>query len=432
MSHRCLSFFKISLCLAGLFSGLFFSGCSRSDAKPEITDAEPAPEVTVINPIVQDVTDWDEFTGRLASPETVEIRARVSGYLQTVHFTEGAEVQAGDLLFTIDPRPYEAVVQQMEARVASSRSRAELTAQELENVAKLHGNGAISAEDYDRRGKAAAEAAAVLKGAEAELRQAKLNLEFTGIRSPVTGRVSDARVTMGNLITGGGTEPTLLTTVVSLDPIYCHIEADERSVLRYRQLHREGKRVSAQFGRVEAEMELAIESGFPHKGYIDFVDNVLDPATGTIRARAVFPNPDKLMAPGFFARVRVPGSSNYEGLLVPDRAIADDQGTSFVWVVQPDNTAHYRKVTTGPLLDGFRVIRTGLEAEEKIIVDGVMAVRNGRVVTPLLIPAEQSVANAGPGADNSIATELTAPAASPSVAEAETTVTAPSPTRVSQ
>src|SRR5690606_10887054 len=175
---------------------------------------------------------------------------RVSGYLQTVHFTEGAEVQAGDLLFTIDPRPYEAVVQQMEARVASSRSRAELTAQELENVAKLHGNGAISAEDYDRRGKAAAEAAAVLKGAEAELRQAKLNLEFTGIRSPVTGRVSDARVTMGNLITGGGTEPTLLTTVVSLDPIYCHIEADERSVLRYRQLHREGKRVSAQFGRV--------------------------------------------------------------------------------------------------------------------------------------------------------------------------------------
>ncbi len=425
MSQRCLSFFKLFVCLAGLLSGLLFSGCSRSDAKPETVDATPPPEVTVITPIVQEVTDWDEFTGRLASPETVEIRARVSGYLETVHFTEGAEVKAGDLLFTIDPRPYEAVVQQMEARVASSRSRAELTAQELENVAKLHGNGAISAEDYDRRGKAAAEAAAVLKGAEAELRQAKLNLEFTGIRSPVAGRVSDARVTMGNLITGGGTEPTLLTTVVSLDPIYCYIEADERSVLRYRQMHREGKRVSAQFGRVEAEMELAIESGFPHKGYIDFVDNVLDSTTGTIRARAVFPNPDKLMAPGFFARVRVPGSSNYEGLLVPDRSIADDQGTSFVWVVASDNTAHYRKVTTGPLLNGFRVIRAGLKAEEKVIVDGVMAVRNGRTVTPLLIPAEESVAASGArsGAEKPVEAE----SATPSVAEADTTTTTSAP-----
>lgn len=358
---------------------ILISGCDRSEKAA--TEAPP-PSVTVVTPEVRKVIDWDLFTGRLASPETVEVRARVSGYLQEVHFKEGAEINAGDLLFTIDPRPYEAMVQQVEARVASSQSRVELTANELQNVAKLQGNGAISAEDYERRAKAAAEAAAILKGAEAELREAKLDLEFTEIRSPITGRVSDARVTKGNLVTGGGTEPTLLTTVVSLDPIYCYIEADERSVLKYRQLHREGKRVSAQFGKVEAEMELALESGFPHKGYIDFVDNVLDPATGTIRARAVFPNPDKLMAPGFFARVRVPGSGEYEGLLIPDRSIADDQGTSFVWVIDDSNTANYRKVVTGPLLDGLRIVREGLSPGEKVVVDGVMTVRNGAKVNP--------------------------------------------------
>lgn len=335
-----------------------------------------------MTPEVRKVIDWDEFTGRLASVETVEIRARVAGYLDEVHFTEGAEINEGDLLFTIDPRPYQAIVERMEARVTSAKSRAELTAKELENVAKLQDNGAISAEDYERRAKAASDAEGLLRAAEAELRAARLDLEFTEVRSPITGRVSDARVTKGNLVTSEGRESTLLTTVVSLDPIYCMIEVDERSVLKYRQLYREGKRMSAQFGRVEAEMELAHESGFPHKGYIDFVDNQLDPATGTIRARAVFPNPDKLMAPGFFARVRVPGSGEYEGILIPDRAIADDQGTSHVWVVDAENTATYRKVVTGPLLDGLRVIREGLAPGEQIVVDGIMAVRNEQKVVP--------------------------------------------------
>ena len=374
------------MALASLFllpgAALFLVGCGNSDADSKDQIQSPPPKVTVVKPVVLKTIDWDEFTGRLVSPETVQVRARVSGYLEGVHFTEGAEIEAGDLLFTIDPRPYQAIVERMEARVTSAKSRAELTAKELENVAKLQGNGAISAEDYDRRAKAASDAEGMLRAAEAELREAQLNLEFTEVRSPITGRVSDARITKGNLVTGGVQDANLLTTVVTLDPIYCHIDVDERSVLKYRQLHREGKRMSAQFGKVEAEMELALESKFPHKGYIDFVDNELDPTTGTIRARAVFPNPDRLMAPGFFARVRIPGSGEYEGLLVPDRTIADDQGTSHVWVVDAENTVSYRKVVTGPLVDGLRIIREGLKADERVVLDGIMTVRDGKKVSP--------------------------------------------------
>lgn len=389
MNQPALSFAYLSV-LVGF--ALLLAGCGGSESDSSKREETPPPKVTVVTPLVRQTIDWDEFTGRLVSPETVQIRARVSGYLNEVHFTEGAEVKEGDLLFTIDPRPYEAIVQRVEAGVANAKSRVDLATQELENVAKLQNNGAVSAEDYQRRANAAAGATASLQAAEAELREAKLNLEFTRIRSPISGRVSDARITKGNVVTDGVDAESLLTTVVSLDPIYCHIDVDERSVLKYRQLHREGKRISAQFGKVEAEMELTLETGFPHKGFIDFVDNELDASTGTIRARAVFPNPDRLMAPGFFARVRVPGSGKYEGLLVPDRAIADDQGTSFVWVVGEDNTVVYRKVVTGPLLDGLRIVREGLTPGERIVVDGVMSVRQGQKVAPeaVALPAGEA------------------------------------------
>lgn len=340
--------------------------------------AAPPPTVTVAKPIVRRVIDWDEFTGRLASPESVEVRARVSGYLDTVHFKEGAEVNAGDLLCTIDPRPYQAIVQRMEAQVSSAKSRADLAETEAKNAVSLKNTQAISAEEYERRVKSAADASGVLRAAEADLAAARLDLEFTEVRSPIAGRVSDARVTKGNLVR----DASLLTTVVSLDPIYCYVEADERSVLKYRAMHREGTRVSAQFGKVEAEMELAIETGFPHKGYIDFVDNVLDPATGTIRARGVFENKDKLMAPGFFARLRIPGSGEYEGKLIVDAAVGDDQGRSFVWVVGSDNRAAYRPVVLGPLHDGLRVVREGLEAQDRIVINGLMNVRDGVAVAP--------------------------------------------------
>ncbi len=365
--------------LAGL--AVFSAGCGSPPTNSAAREEAPPP-VTVATPEVRTVVDWDEYTGRLVSRESVEIRARVSGYLQEVHFKEGDEIAVDDLLFTIDRRPYQATVDRMVALVKSARSRAELAASELENVADLRNTRAISGEDYQRRAKAATDAAGLQAAAEAELRHAELDLEFTQIRSPIAGRVSDARVTKGNLVTGGDRDSTLLTTVVSLDPIYCILEVDERSVLKYRQLYREGKRMMPQFGLVEAEMGLSNETGFPHEGHIDFVDNELDPTTGTIRARAVFPNPDKLMSPGFFARVRVPGSGSYEGLLVPDRAIGDDQGLPYVWVVDAENTASYRRIAIGPPLDGFRIVREGLEPNERVVIDGIMSVRNGQKVNP--------------------------------------------------
>ena len=366
-----------AVCLASL---ALITGCKPAATKA--TFAPPPPVVTVAKPIVKKVIDWDEFTGRLASPESVDIRARVSGYLEEVHFKEGTEIKEGDLLVTIDPRPYEAAVQRAQADVSSARSRAELAKTEAENAGPLLKSQAISSEESVRRLKASAEANSSMKAAEGLLKAAELDLEFTRIRSPINGRISDARVTKGNLVTGGTKDATLLTTVVSLDPIYCFIECDERSALKYREMHKLGTRKSAMFAEIPAQMALANQSGFPHQGHLDFVDNVLNPTTGSIRARAVFENQDRLMSPGFFARVRIPGSGEYEGMLILDQAIADDQGRSFVWVIDADNKASYRPVVTGPLQDGMRVVREGLKAEDRVVINGLMSVRNGVTVVP--------------------------------------------------
>ncbi|MEQ1838766.1 MAG: efflux RND transporter periplasmic adaptor subunit [Verrucomicrobiales bacterium] len=353
------------------------SSCKKEDSQGKL--AESPPTVLVAQPILREIVDWDEYTGRLASPESVTIRTRVSGYITEVHFKEGAEVEVGELLLTIDPRPYESIVARMEAQVSSARSRAELAELESKNAVGLRDSRAISAEEYERRIKSATEIKGILRAAEADLKAAQLDLEFTQIRSPIAGRVSDARITKGNLVEGGA-DSSILTTVVSLNPIYCNIEVDERSVLKYRKMHREGTRVSAQFGIVEAEMALANEPGYPHKGYIDFVDNELNATTGTIRARAVFPNEDKLMAPGFFARVRVPGSGKYQAKLVLDGAISDDQGRSFVWVIGAENKAEYRPVETGPLFEGLRVLRSGLGNKDRVAINGIMSLKNGMTV----------------------------------------------------
>lgn len=375
----------------GLSLSVFLLSCQKMEEKKKA--AAPPPVVTVARPIVREVIDWDEYTGRLASPESVEIRARVSGYLKEIHFKEGSEVKEGDLLITIDPRPYETIVARREAEVSSAKSRADLAGTESTNAVQLRKTQAISAEEYERRIKTATEAEGILRAAEADLASAKLELEFTSIHSPISGRVSNARVTKGNLVGGGAQEGGILTTVVSLNPIFCYIEVDERAVLKYRTMHRAGTRVSAQFGKVEAEMELSNETGFPNKGYIDFVDNQLDATTGTIRARAIFPNDDMLMAPGFFARVRIPGSGKYEAHLVPDKAISDDQGRRFVWVIDAENKAVYRPVETGPLLDGLRIIRKGLESQDRIATDGIMSLRNGLIVKP-----EETVVKTPPSA----------------------------------
>lgn len=362
--------------------------------RPSARSAAPAgaPPVTVAVPEVRTITEWDEFSGRLASPERVEIRARVSGYLDKVHFKEGAVVQSGDLLFTIDPRPYAAEVARLKAEVDRTRTRVEMAEVESRNAERLRQSSAISTEETERRLKALAETLGGLKAAEATLVSAELDLQFTEVRSPITGRISNARVTAGNLVRGGTQETTLLTTVVALDPIHCYFEVDERSALKYRDMIRSGQRASALDGSIPAEMGLANQPDFPHHGVVDFVDNQLEPGTGTIRARGVFPNPDRLMAPGFFARVRIPGSGAYEALLIRDQAVGDDQGRSYVWVVSPDDTALYRPVTLGPKVDGLRIVRDGLKPGERIVINGLMAVRPGMKV----VATESPMALAAP------------------------------------
>jgi RND family efflux transporter MFP subunit len=368
---------------AALSTGLLLTGCGNSASKV----APPViPPVSVAHPIPRKVNEWDEFTGRLYSPETVEVRARVSGYIEKVHFKEGSDVKQGDLLFTIDQRPYQAVVDRLKAELGAARARAELAGGEAKRAEGLAATKAISTDTFETRLKTATEAAQSVLAAEAALQAAQLDLEFTEVRAPIAGRISNARVTAGNLITGGSTaNATLLTTIVSFDPIYCYFDADEASVLRYRQLYREGKRVSALFEPIPAEMALGNEQGFPHKGRIDFVDNQLNPATGTIRARGVFPNADKLMSPGFFARVRIPGNGEYDAVLIRDSAIGSDQGRAFVLTVDDNDTATYRAIKPGPIIDGLRVVREGLKESDRVIVSGLMTARPGLHVQPQLV-----------------------------------------------
>jgi RND family efflux transporter MFP subunit len=356
---------------------------------PACTRKNPAPappplaaKVTVATPLVKKVVEWDEFTGRLESPQMVGLRARVSGYLEKIHFKEGTEVKAGDLLVTIDPRPYQAAVDGAKAEVDRSRVQAEQAKNEAIRAAALIKSNAIATEEYDSRLNAAAETAAAVRAAEATLKKAELDLEFTSVRAPISGRISNAAVTAGNLVTGGERDSTLLTTIVALDPLYCYFEVNEQSALKYRELHKQGARVSPMFDAVPAEIGLANDRGFPRKGQVDFVDNVLKPDTGTIRARGTFANPDKLMAPGFFARIRIPGSGEYEALLIRDEAIGSDQGRSFVFVVGDDRKASYRPIETGPMEDGLRIVRSGLKAGEKIVINGVINLRDGSAVEP--------------------------------------------------
>jgi RND family efflux transporter MFP subunit len=372
----------LALALAGVGLCLVTSCKPKTSAAASAAAAAPA-NVTVAAPVKKHLVEWDEFVGRLASPKTVELRARVSGYLDHVHFKEGSEVKEGDILFTIDKRPYKAIFDRAEAEHERSETQLDLATSEANRAQGLLASRAISIEDAEQKNKARAEAAASARAAKAALEAASLDLEFTDVRAPISGRVSDARVREGNLVIGGNTDKaTLLTTIVIVDPIYCYMDIDERSSLKYRKLYREGKRASALFGEVAAEMGLANEEGFPHQGVVDFVDNQISPNTGTIRSRAVFPNKDRLMSPGYFARVRVPGSGEYDGLLVRDSAIGSDQGRPYVYVVDKENIAHFRSVVTGPLEDGLRVIKEGLKPGERIVVNGLMAVRNGAKVNP--------------------------------------------------
>jgi len=363
--------------VVGLAISLLLTGCKKPAAP-----VAPPPTVSVVQPVAREVIEWDEYIGRLESPETVEIRARVSGYLDKVHFKEGKEVKKGDLLFTIDQRPYQAEYDRAQAEHQRAVTQADLAKNDFDRANKLIATKAISEEDFDTKSKLYGAAQATVMSAKAAADLAKLNLEFTEIHSPIDGRISRALVTEGNLVSSGisGSGATLLTTVVSLNPLYLYGDADERSILKYLRLRHEGARVSARDAEIPAEMQLADETGFPHKGYMDFVDNRIDPNTGTMRARGVFTNADHSLSPGFFGRIRIPGSGKYQALLIPDRALGSDQSVKFVFVVNAEKKVEFRPVKIGPMHDGLRIVKEGLKPGEQVIVEGLLRVRPGVVV----------------------------------------------------
>jgi RND family efflux transporter MFP subunit len=360
--------------------------CGRShDAGPP-----PPPKVTVARPLAKEIVEWDEYTGRLQALEAVEVRPRVSGYLDSIAFADGAIVKEGDLLFVIDPRPYEATLKRAQAEVVLAQSRLAEAKLEAERGARMLTPHVISAEEAQRRAAALQQAEASLASARATTDAAALDVEFTRVVAPIGGRVGRHLVDEGNLVTTGPTGATLLTTIVSLDPIHAYFDADERSVLKYLRLAKSGERASSREVNNPVEVELADETGFPHKGWMDFVDNQIDVGTGTMIGRALIPNPDLLMTPGSFVRVRLPGSGRHPALLLPDEAIATDLDQKFVWVVDAQNHAQYHRVTLGPLYEGLRIIRDGVGPDDRVVIDGVQRVRLGLELAPEERPIEAS------------------------------------------
>ena len=364
---------------------MVLAGCA-----PQAAPAPQAPQVSVARVLERKVNDWDEFTGRIQAIDSVEIRPRVSGYIERVAFTEGGLVKKGDLLFVIDPRPYRAELAKAQADAAAAKTRAELARNEVARAERLLSARAISQEEYDERVNRAQETSSGVAAAAAAVEVARLNLEFTQVVSPIDGRVSKAEVTPGNLV-GSGERATLLTTVVSVDPVYVEFTGDEQVYLKYISMQRSGERASSRDEPNPVWMGLANEAGFPHPGHMSFVDNQLDPATGTIRGRAIFRNPDGVFTPGLFARVKLLGSGKYDAILVSDRAVGTDQSQKFVLVVGADNMLSYRPVKLGRIVQGLRVVLAGLQPGETIVVNGVQHVRPGMPVAPQTVPMDQDV-----------------------------------------
>lgn len=386
---------RVARLLPLLLAAALATACSSNAS--DGADAMPAPEVSVARVLEREVRQWDDFTGRVAAVETVELRPRVSGYVQRVAFEEGQLVRKGDLLFEIDPRPYRAALARAEAELARARSEARLAAAQHERAQALVEARAISREEFETRNAANAQGHAAVRAAEAAVAAARLDLQFTQVRAPIDGRAGRALVTVGNLAQA---DATVLTTVVSQDPVHVYFEADEQTWLRYSRDAGSGRDGDGRVVRVG----LAGEDGLPHAGTLDFIDNQVDPATGTIRARAVLRNPDGLFTPGLFARVQLAGAQQTRALLVDDKAVLTDQDRKYVWVLGEDDTAQRRDVELGRVIeDGLRVVRAGLSPEDRVIVSGVQRVfMPGMPVAPTevaMAPAGDAdvVAQAGPG-----------------------------------
>ncbi len=371
---------SISAWLAAILLALVVAGCGGPQ---QPAAAPPPPQVTVANPAQRTVTDYDEYVGRFVAIDSVEIRARVSGYLDKVHFTDGQTVNQGDLLVTIDKRPFQTALDQAKATLTQARANLAFAENDLARGQQLVRDRTITEQTFDQRTQAKRVAEASVAAQEAAVRQASLDMEFTELRAPVAGRIGDRRVSPGNLVTGGtGGNTTLLATIVTYDPIRFEFTFDEASYLRYQRLAKPGSDVANPSGGVDVALKLLDEDGFKHEGRMDFVDNVIERATGTIRGRAVFANRTRVFTPGMFGRIRVPGSPPYQALLVPEVAIGSEQTRKFVSVVDADNIVHQRYVALGQPVGQLRVIRDGLSASDRVVINGLVKARPGQKVAP--------------------------------------------------
>ncbi|WP_045836079.1 efflux RND transporter periplasmic adaptor subunit [Hyphomicrobium sp. 99] len=389
---------SIAAILLALSVGL--SACSEEKSAAQAAPP-PAPQVTVAKPTKKVISDYDEYVGRFVALDFVEVRARVSGYLDKIHFTDGQLVKVGDPLFTIDRRPFQAAVDQAKASIAQAQANVAFAESDLERGESLVRGTTITQQSLDQRLQAKRVAEANLTAQEASSRQSALDLEFTELTAPIAGRIGDRRVSVGNLVTGGTSgNTTLLATIVSVDPIRFEFTMDEASYLRYlKAASSKGTDSSGRGVGMSAQLKLIDEKDFVHEGHIDFVDNAIDKSSGTIRGRAVFKNPDGRLTPGMFGRIRIIASEPAEALLVPDAAVGTEQVRKFVYAVDGDNVAKPKYVTLGPLVDGLRVITAGLSPDDTVIVNGLMRIRPGAKVTP-----QQASADATNPKDQSVRT----------------------------
>jgi multidrug efflux system membrane fusion protein len=376
----------------------WLAGCtSAAQSKPQ----GPV-QVSVAEVSCRQFGETDEFTGRLEAVNTVEVRPRVSGYLESVHFQEGAIVRQGTLLFQIDPRPFQAEVDRLKGELAQAKAELSRAQSDFARAERLHNNNGMSAEEYDRRAAARSQSEARIASTEGALKGAELNLEFTRITAPITGRVGRAEITAGNLVGSGPAQLRPLTTVVSLDPIYAYFDADEQAFLKYARVAAQTRGANAHDLNSQVALGLADEDGWPHAGHLDFVDNQVSSSTGTIRVRATFPNKNLALTPGLFARIKLQSNGTYRGCLAKDEAIATDLNQKYVLTVGKNNTLEYRAVKLGPMADGLRVVREGLHDGDLIVVNGLQRVRPGAAVAPVRVGMKGDPAPASASAVSTI------------------------------
>lgn len=359
----------LRLSALSLLTAIWLVGC---DSKGAEQSAPPAPQVSVAEVQQQTVSQWDNFNGRIEAVQSVQLRPRVTGYIDKVNYTEGQEVKKGDVLFTIDDRTYRAELERAQADLASAITQAQLARSESGRTEKLIGTQAISREVWEQRRSASTQAQANVLAAQAAVDMARLNLDFTKVTAPIDGRASRAMITSGNLVTADSS--SVLTTLVSLNTVYVYFDVDEATFLRYQRISREGESAAAAHHALPVKIGLVGEDGYPHSGKVDFTDNQLTASTGTIRMRALLDNDQRLYTPGLFARVQLPGRADFPALLVNDKAVLTDQDRKFVWVIDAQNKAQRRDIQPGQMADGLRIVQRGLTSGDRVIVDGVQKV----------------------------------------------------------